>query len=141
MGVSEKMITTAEEFVRLWSSELPEAYERAAPEEASVQTWKEVIENYPDYKKWVIHNKTVPVAILETLAKDSDSSIRAAVAGKRKINEAIVQLLATDQDENVRYALACNPRINADELQQINKDGSEWFRNAVAEKIKQREKG
>jgi hypothetical protein len=49
LGVIEKMITTAEEFVRLRSSELPEAYERAAHEEASVQTWNEVIENYPDY--------------------------------------------------------------------------------------------
>ncbi|GAB3330021.1 hypothetical protein GCM10027299_34250 [Larkinella ripae] len=48
------MIDSARAFVRLGSSELIEEYTRAAYEEASLQTWKEVIELYPDYKTWVI---------------------------------------------------------------------------------------
>jgi hypothetical protein len=96
------MIITAEEFIRLRSSEEPEEYGRAAHDEASIQTWEEVIEKYPDYKKWVIHNKTVPIEILQRLAKDINPSIRAEVARKRKINEAIFQLLAADEDEGVR---------------------------------------
>ena len=133
------MIATPEEFIRLRSSELPEEYTRAAHEEASTRTWEEVIEKYPDYKRWVVHNKTVPIQILEKLAKDSDSSVREAVARKRKINEAIFQLLVADHDENVRYALACNSKLDADKLQQIRKDGSECFKNALAERIKQKE--
>lgn len=139
MGISEKMITTAEEFIKLRSSERPEEYARAAQEEASSQTWEEIIEKYPDYKKWVIHNKTVPIEILEKLAKDSNPSIRAEVARKRKINDVIFQILAADKNENVRYALACNSKLTVDKLQQIKKDGSEWFTNAVAERIKQKE--
>ncbi len=139
LGVSKKMITTAEEFIRLRSSELPEEYRKADHEEASVQTWEEVIERYPEYKRWVIHNKTVPIKILEKLAKDSDSSIRAEVARKRKINEVIFQLLAADEDENVRYALACNSKLAIDKLQQIKQEGSEWFENAVSERIKLKE--
>jgi hypothetical protein len=133
------MIITAEEFIRLRSSEEPEEYGRAAHDEASIQTWEEVIEKYPDYKKWVIHNKTVPIEILQRLAKDINPSIRAEVARKRKINEAIFQLLAADEDEGVRYALSCNTKLTIDKLPQIRKDGSEWFKNAVAERIKQKE--
>ena len=43
-----------------------------------------MIIDYPDLKKWVIHNKTVPLEILEQLSKDRNSNVRIEVARKKK---------------------------------------------------------
>ena len=129
------MIDSAKEFIRLRNSELIEEYTRAAHEEASLQTWKEVIEHYPDYKTWVIHNKTVPLEILEELASDSNPSVRSAVATKRKINPFIIEILANDPDEQVRYALACNTKISMEDLMSINREDSDWLKQVLGEII------
>ena len=55
------VITSAEEFVQLRTSRNPDEYHRAAHEEASVETWLDVIERFPDMRSWVAHNKTVPL--------------------------------------------------------------------------------
>lgn len=121
------MINSAEEFIRLRTSEVPEEYERAANDTAEISTWRELIENHAEFKEWVIHNKTVPIEILETLTSDNDSKIRSAVARKRKINDKIFQALSKDKDENVRYALICNTSLMLDKLKQIETDDSEWL--------------
>lgn len=77
------VIESADEFVRLRTSPDPEEYRRAAHEEATEQTWTEVIERYPDMRSWVAHNKTVPLSILEILRYDADEQVRLTVTGKR----------------------------------------------------------
>jgi hypothetical protein len=96
-----------------------------------------VIEKYPNYKEWVIHNKTVPLEILELLTSDENSTIRSAVARKRKINEKIFETLSRDKDENVRYALMCNTNLTIDQLKQIEIADSDWLTNQLNERIKE----
>lgn len=122
-----QMIKSAEEFIRLRTSEVEEEYERATNDMADISTWTEVIEKFPNYKQWVIHNKTVPVEILELLTLDSDPNVRSAVARKRKLTDKVFVTLSRDGDENVRYALMCNTNITIEKLKQIETSDSEWL--------------
>ena len=131
------MIKSADDFVKLRTSEIKEEYDRSTHDTADISTWTEVIEKYPDYKEWVIHNKTVPIEILELLTSDENPNIRSAVARKRKINEKIFETLSRDRDENVRYALMCNTNLTIDKLKQIEIAGSDWLTNQLNERIKE----
>lgn len=77
------MIKTAEEFKQLRSSNNLDEQRRAGVEEASIETWKEIIAKYPELKEWVIYNKTVPIEILSQLSKDLNPDVRNEVARKR----------------------------------------------------------
>ncbi|MBT2557489.1 hypothetical protein J7E24_06805 [Hymenobacter sp. ISL-91] len=129
------MITSAEGFIRLRTSELKEEQERASHDSASTSVWVDLIDNYPEYKVWVVHNKSIPIDILETLAKDEDAEVREAVARKRKINDKIFNWLAVDTNENVKYALICNTKLPKDKKKLIDTEHSEWLKNALDEQL------
>lgn len=76
------MIESAEEFVRLRSSEVPEEYRRAAHDQADESTWRDLIERFPEMRFWVAQNKTVPLSILEVLRHDPDERVRSMVRSK-----------------------------------------------------------
>ncbi|MFC7339709.1 HEAT repeat domain-containing protein [Haloferula chungangensis] len=118
------MISSAAEFYRLRESSKPEEYRRAAHEEASIETWMEVIGQRPDMRFWAAQNKTVPVEVLEILASDGDVTVRDMVARKRKITEAIALKLAEDPDETVRAALAINRKLPPSALAKLKQDQS-----------------
>ena len=80
-----EMINSAEEFVRLRSSEKMDEYLKAAWDEAPFEVWLEVIKKYPEMREWVAHNKSIPVEILEILAADADKRVRFMVALKKTI--------------------------------------------------------
>jgi hypothetical protein len=130
------MIKSADEFIRLRTSEIEEEYDRAARDTADISTWTEIIEKFPDFKKWVIHNNTVPMEILEILTLDEDPNVRSAVARKRKINDKIFVTLSRDKDENVRYALMCNTNLTVDKLKQIETSDSDWLASQLKERLK-----
>lgn len=130
------MILNAEEFIKLRKSSNPDDYNRAANEEASIDVWLDVLNNYPDMKKWVIHNKKIPIEILNKLSEDFDPEIRGDIARKRKIVDTqIFKKLANDKDENVRYALMWNTKLNLKMFKMINSSGSEWFRKAYNRRL------
>ena len=55
-------IESAEEFIRLRTSEDEAEYRRAASEEAPDQVWAALIEQHPEVRFWVAQNKTSPFA-------------------------------------------------------------------------------
>ncbi|MBB5839629.1 hypothetical protein [Kribbella italica] len=77
------MIESADEFVRLRTSDDPAEFRRAAHEPAGVDTWLEVIDRFPEMRVWVAHNKTVPLAVLELLRHDADERVQRMVLEKR----------------------------------------------------------
>ncbi len=130
------MIVSAEEFIRLRKSSDPEEYRRAAHEEASNEVWLQVIKEYPEMKKWVIHNKSIPVEILDHLSKDIDPEVRRDVAAKRKIMGTVIfERLSKDKDENVRLELLRNRKLSVEMLRQINSSGSDYFEQEYKEKL------
>jgi FMN phosphatase YigB (HAD superfamily) len=116
------MIRSAEEFVALRESDDPDEYRRAATDAAPEPVWWDVVERYPDMKRWVVHNKTVPDSLLRALAADPDESIRAAVARKRKCDPAVLGDLARDPDEVVRLAVATNAKTPRHVLEALQAD-------------------
>ncbi|AWU99932.1 hypothetical protein DM992_10560 [Burkholderia sp. JP2-270] len=103
------MIQSAEEFIALRDSRIKDEYDRAATDEASVSVWRDVIVRFPDYRKWVAHNKTVPVEILAELCQ-FEAEVRRFVAVKRKLSRELFELLAKDPDPVVRQGIASNKK-------------------------------
>jgi hypothetical protein len=131
------MIETAAEFIKLRSSDVPEEYARAAHEEAPLTVWEQVIEEFPEYRFWVAHNKTVPVEILRVLSADPDWKVRGMVASKRKLPEELQLILARDSDENVRHDLACNRKATEAALEILASDSCEDVREKAASRLKE----
>jgi hypothetical protein len=105
------MISSAEKFITLRTSELKIEYDRAATEEAPIAVWREIIIKHPNFRRWVSHNKTVPLEILDELCI-YDSTIRQSVARKRKLSPPMFEMLSRDVSDVVRMAIAAN-RKNA----------------------------
>lgn len=125
------MIRSASEFILLRD----ENDARATHDEAPEDVWMEVLRVHPDYREWVIHNKTVPLPVLKLLAGDSDARIRSFVATKRKCDHDLFQLLASDPDETVRARVAYNRKAPKDVLQQLQADSSALVREALQSRI------
>jgi hypothetical protein len=116
---ADVVITSAEEFVRLRESEWPQDYNRAAREEAPLEVWLNIIDWYPAMRFWVAQNKTVPIRVLEILARDANPHVRRMVASKRKLTPELQILLAGDQDEAVRDRIANHPKVTREALERI----------------------
>jgi hypothetical protein len=128
------MIASAEEFVELRRSERQEEYSRAAQESAPREVWLEVIQRFPDMRFWVAQNKTVPVEVLEVLARDPDPRVRSMVAMKNRLTDDLFALLATDQDDSVRARLAHNKKIPSEILGRLVGDQSQIVSAAARER-------
>lgn len=110
-------------------------YERAAREEAPQEVWLEVIKRFPEMRRWVAHNKTVPVEVLEVLSRDPDAEVRWRVATRRKLPEAIQLRLADDEDSSVRRSLACNARATRAVLRVLAEDAEPPVREKAKERL------
>jgi hypothetical protein len=136
MRTAERMIESAEEFVRLRTSEDPAEYRRAAVEPAPEPVWLEVVERYPEMRSWVAHNKTVPPSVLERLAGDPDPQVRRVVARKRKLDPALMARLADDPDDGVRHGVVCNASCPAEILRHMVKDRWSTVAHAARSRLK-----
>lgn len=125
------MINSAEEFISLRTSTERTQYDRAAHEDASSETWSDVISRFPDMRRWVAHNKTVPLEILRVLAKDTDPEVRFSVALKRKLDVELFETLSRDADESVRQAIACNKKTPAEIIERLVSDDASLVRAAA----------
>ena len=103
------MIESAEEFIALCDSFVKNEYDRSVMDIAPASVWRDIIARYPNYRKWVAHNKTAPVEILEELCQ-YDSDVRYFVAIRRKLSEKIFARLSKDPAANVRQGIASNKK-------------------------------
>jgi len=132
------VISTAAEFVRLRTSEDPSEYSRAAREEAPESVWLQLIRGFPEMRVWVVHNKTVPLSILEILSRDASAAVRSAVADKRKLTTELRRLLSRDSDAGVRARVAHNAKCEREILEALAQDQEVIVRSAAADKLKGR---
>ncbi|MEW9674347.1 hypothetical protein [Ammoniphilus sp. 3BR4] len=129
------MINSAEEFVRLRLSENMDEYLKAAWDEAPLEVWLEVIEKYPDMRKWVAHNKAIPVEIMEILAVDSDENVRFTIATKNRLPEILQLKLAKDPDGSVRKSIVYNKKATLRALESLLNDDDEETRTLAKKRI------
>jgi hypothetical protein len=133
------IISSAEEFVRLRSSEIPEEYHLASWGEASDEVWLEIIQKYPYYTRWVAHNKSISLEIIQILAVHLDDDVRHFIAAKRKTPPNILWLLAKDKVDSVRHRVVYNAKTPKDILEFLLDDPWENIRERAQlplEKIK-----
>jgi chromatin segregation and condensation protein Rec8/ScpA/Scc1 (kleisin family) len=129
------MIESAEEFARLRLSSTKEEYDRAAHEEAPVEVWIDVIENYPELRQWVAHNKTIPLEILECLVKNHPE-VNSFVADKRKLSPELFDILSRDENYLVRERIAINAKTPIHILERLSKDFAEDVAQAARYNLK-----
>jgi hypothetical protein len=129
------VITSSEEFIELRLSDDPALYDRAAYEEASLETWRELIRNHEEMRFWVAHNKTVPIAILEELSDDEDWKVRSMVASKRKLPEHLQLTLARDSNAGVRGRVVYNAKATVSVLRMLANDEDPDIRAHALERL------
>ncbi|KAB0651263.1 MULTISPECIES: hypothetical protein [Burkholderia] len=118
------MIRSAEEFVALRNSDIKDEYDRAATDEAPVAVWKDVIDRFPEYRRWVAHNKTVQLEILALLCQ-YEADVRRFVAVKRKLSDDLFELLSKDIDVVVRQGIASNKKTPISIIRRLAQDEDE----------------
>ena len=129
------MIESAEEFVRLRTSENQEEYSRAAHDEAPIEVWIEVIENYPDMAFWVAQNKTLPYELLELLAGHREDRVRSMVASKNKLKEPLLLKLGSDISDSVRMTIARHKKATLAVLKPLTGDAWDEIAKLASERI------
>lgn len=129
------MIESAQEFVRLRTSEDASEQSRATHDCAPEQVWFDVLRQYPDMAVWVVRNKTVPLSVLRVVARHADRQVRWAVASKRKLDAGLFAELATDEDDVVRKRIALNRKVPRSLLEQLAEDPSPLVRDAARERL------
>ena len=129
------MINSAEDFLRLRKSADPALSERADKDEASVDVWRDIIERFPEMRLWVAYNKTVPLEVLEVLAKDRDPRVRLMVAAKNKLTADILETLAIDPDDAVRMRVARHKHTSREILEKLRNDPWEDVRAVVSARL------
>ncbi len=130
------MINSAEEFIRLRTSDNSDEYLRATWDEAPLQVWFELVDKHPDMRFWVAQNKSVPVEVLELLASDEDSNVRAMVASKNRLPEHLQLKLAKDSDGGVRKRVVYNKKATIKVLHVLEQDFDEEVRALAQHRIR-----
>ncbi len=125
------MISSAQEFVDLRCSDDPEEYRRAAFDEATEETWRQVIEQYPEMRRWVAHNKTIPEGVIRQLYAIGDYDILIALAMKRRTPSDVLHDMAVKGHDSVRMAIARHPHVLKLTLELLKKDPWEEVRNVA----------
>jgi hypothetical protein len=131
-----QLINSADEFIRLRTSDIIAEYVRAAQDSAPLVVWNDLVQHHPDMRFWVAQNKTVPISVLEQLAFDEDLAVRCMVARKRKLPADLMWKIADDPDETVRNALAVNKSIPWALLEHLAGDSCPLVRDTANERIR-----
>lgn len=145
------MIKSAEEFLRLNSSDDREEQDRASCEKADISVWYEVLKQYPDtgeeetpngpipegiwIRRWVAHNTKIPEAIIRILAKDSSWRVRDTIAMKWHTPPDVLKDLSTDPGEGIRHSVAHNKKTPKYILESMLDDPWEEVVLTVKEKL------
>jgi hypothetical protein len=125
------VIKTAQEFVELRTRN----DERATRDSAHKDVWFAVMRDYPEFKEWIAHNKTVPLSVLRMLAVDPDPRVRFMVAMKRTCPPEILKQLARDEDETVRARVVYNEKTPTAVLDLMKQDASPLVAEALASRF------
>lgn len=116
------MISDIKEYLYLTDSDSKSDNNRIINEELSSDLISEIIKNYPERKSWIIHNKLIPIKILEELATDDNDDVRFTIAMKKKCNRVTFEKLLKDKNYSVRLAVVRNKKLPIDLLEIIAND-------------------
>ncbi|HEV2611048.1 MAG TPA: hypothetical protein VGU61_12335, partial [Noviherbaspirillum sp.] len=105
---------------------------------AALEIWVEVIENYPERRIDVAQNRTIPEEVMQILASFDDATVRSLIAQKRRLVPDLFPLLARDQDETVRIAIAANQKIPLELVRSLTTDSIESVASVAEYNLRER---
>jgi hypothetical protein len=129
------MITSAEEFYKLRTSDNPEEYIRAAWDEAPIEVWRDILEKYEEMHFWVAQNKSVPIEILDVLSDSCEWRVRHMIGSKNRITENLQMKLSNDKEVLVRRSIVSNKKTVLRVLQVLANDEDEEIRSLARDRI------
>jgi hypothetical protein len=129
------MISSASEFLALLDTEPRDIRRRAVFDSAPLPVWLEIINTHPESRRSVAWNKTIPVEVMEILARDLNWHIRCDIAAKRKTPPALLEQLSVDPEPLVRQTVASNPKAPETLLRQLLQDSEPLVRAAAASRL------
>ena len=135
------MIKTLEEYLRLSESDVPQERHRALDEFLPEHICYEFVKLYPERKKWLLNNPTVPLSLLEILADDPDWKVRGSVAEHPNISPELCEKLSCDEDECVRRRIIFNLKTPTEIFKKLLDDPVEDCAEAAKEKYEMRLQG
>ncbi len=91
---------------------------------ASLETWLDIIDRFPDCREAAAHNKNIPIEILEILADDPDERVRWMVSMKGKLTKDLLLKMVDDPSYGVRANIARHRRSDEEVLLHLIDD--EW---------------
>ncbi|AIK96202.1 hypothetical protein [Candidatus Odyssella acanthamoebae] len=118
------MIKSAEEFIRLRKSRIPEEYNRANDEFIPDEVCHAVIKKDLDMKEYIAGNTSISLNMIIYLADDEDVDIRVRIAEKPNLTRGLFEKFVCDPDESVRHRLVFNRHTPLDILERLTHD--EW---------------
>ena len=117
-----KLIRNASEFID--TLEHPESTDHVLIRfgTASTETWLEIVRHSEDAAVWVALNKTIPVEVIEVLARHASARVRRFAAARNRVTPELIVLLSTDSDPGVRLRIAIHKKTGAEILRQLLRD-------------------
>jgi len=134
------MIRTVEEYLKLANSDNSEDNKRIKDEELSSDVILSVINNYPERKSWLVHNKHISIETLKMLSTDDSIDVRFTVAMKKKCDRDIFEILMADSDFSVRMAIVRNNKLPLDLLEKMTDDSEDEISKEATRILKERKK-
>lgn len=118
------MISDINEYLRLCESDCQEDNRRIVLEELSEEVIVHILKYYPCKYSWLIHNKSVPIKVLEELVEKENEDIRFTIAMKKKCNRYIFERLICDKSDSIRFAVVRNNKLPRDLLIKMTEDSN-----------------
>lgn len=132
------MIRSADEFIKLCSSQDPEEINRTLSDDAAIETWVEVIKKYQERRIDVAQNRTIPYEVMRVLASCDDPTARSLIAEKRRLAPDLFPLLARDRDETVRRTIAANQKTPLELVKILTTDSVESVASVAEYNLRER---
>src|ERR1700753_1817085 len=134
------MFESIEDYEFLMETDVRDEERRLKWASASEETWREIIERYPEYRATVAVNVTLPASIQLILAKDEDERVRMELAGRRRLSPEVFEILAADAAQSVRCRVCYNRKLPESLLVKLLEDPDSWVEECAREGLEMRRK-
>ena len=116
------MIESVEQYIALCEEEGDESQAAIRHDEATEETWLQILASRPDLVRMVTLNKGLPEKVIQHLAAHEDVAVRIDIANKRKLPPDVFVKLSGDKEESVRARLSWNKKTPLEILRKLADD-------------------
>jgi hypothetical protein len=132
------VIESAEDYELLLDDDAGKVTNKFKTVAASEAAWREIINRYPQFRKTVALNITLPESIHRLLATDGDEDVRSTLADRRQLSPEVFEILAADVADSVRGRVCANQKTPEVLLVKLLDDPEPWIARMAQKKLEER---